>query len=906
MRILLLLLPLVLLAARMQVEWSWFQQFQLEGVLLERWLLQLASAVAALLPIGLAIRWSRSLDPSPETASTVQLEGWRYSLTLLLAIALQLVSLVVINGLILQAIDDAMNLASGWQVSMHQPQLPVLTLISLVAMLQPRLRRWLPWFVSMGVVLIAARAWGVWALAWSIPLAGLQEPFLKADVSFALGRFAALQLLIALLSSGALFCLGHGLQTLLTRPPALSDWSCSVPGPRNRRLLLLMAALVLVLLAGQCWLSRHALLWHQHGIVAGAGWLQQAVTEPFRMLLTVELLLLALAVMLPSSLLLRQRLLVVLAVTLALEFSLTPLSRWLILRPQELSLQTPYLEEAIRSTRHAFQLDRITRGSYKPEPSLTKADLVQGASTLSNLRLWDSAPLLETNRQLQQLRVYYRFPQASVDRYPLSPQGDTPQQVILSARELDQSALPRRSQTWLNRHFVFTHGYGFTVSPVNTRGDDGLPEYFISDLGTDTRIQGNRELGIEREDVERAIPVEDAALYFGMLRSPYAVAPTRVDEFDYPEGDLNVYTHYRGSAGVPIGHWLQRVAAATYLGEPRLLTAGSIDHSSKLLIRREVRERVHAIAPFLDLRGDPYLISIPQAGHPTSASNQHQYWVVEGFTHSSTYPYSSSVSNSDSDRYLRNSVKAVVDAYNGSVQLFISEPDDPLIRGWAQVFPQLFQPLDAMPSSIRDHLRVPEELFDVQVKQLQRYHVEDPRVFYSGDDVWQVPLEVYDGKQISVRPYHITAQVQDRSNSEFLLLQPLTPLARPNLTAWLAARNDGKHYGDLVQIDFPKDTPILGPEQVQALINQDPEISKVFGLWDRGGSQVVQGNLLVVPVGKCLLYVEPVYLRASKGGLPSLTRIVVSDGRTIAMADTLPGAIDRLMQKTLPPVATGS
>ena len=255
--------------------------------------------------------------------------------------------------------------------------------------------------------------------------------------------------------------------------------------------------------------------------------------------------------------------LVVLAVTLALGFSLTPLSRWLILRPQELSLQTPYLEEAIRSTRHAFQLDRITRGSYKPEPSLTKADIVQGASTLSNLRLWDSAPLLETNRQLQQLRVYYRFPQASVDRYPLSPQGDTPQQVILSARELDQSALPRRSQTWLNRHFVFTHGYGFTVSPVNTRGDDGLPEYFISDLGTDTRIQGNRELGIEREDVERAIPVEDAALYFGMLRSPYAVAPTRVDEFDYPEGDLNVYTHYRGSAGVPIGHWLKRVAAAT-------------------------------------------------------------------------------------------------------------------------------------------------------------------------------------------------------------------------------------------------------------------------------------------------------------------------------------------------------
>ena len=906
MRVLLLLLPLVLLAARMQVEWSWFQQFQLETVLLHRWLLQLAGGAAALIPIGLAHRWNRSIDSSPQTGSAARLQGWRYSLVLLLAIALQLVGLGVINLLVLQAMDDVIPLADGWQLGIHQPQLPVLLLISLVAVLQPRLRRWLPLFTSAALVLIAARAWRVWALAWSIQPAGLQEPFLQADVSFALGRFSALQLLIALLSSGALFCLGYGLQTLLTRPPALSDWGCAVPSARNRRLLLSMAAMVLVLLAGQCWLSRHALLWQQHGIVAGAGWLQRAVTEPFRELLTLELLLLALALLLPSSLVLRRRLLIVLAATLILEFSLTPFSRWLILRPQELSLQTPYLEEAIRSTRHAFQLDRITRGSYKPEPSLSQADLEQGASTLRNLRLWDSAPLLETNRQLQQLRVYYRFPQASVDRYPLSLRGGTPQQVILSARELDQSALPRRSQTWLNRHFVFTHGYGFTVSPVNTRGEDGLPEYFISDLGTDTRIQGNRELGIERDDVERAIPVENAALYFGMLRSPYAVAPTRVNEFDYPEGDLNVYTHYRGSGGLPIGHWLQRAAAATYLLEPRLLTAGSIDPTSKLLIRREVRQRVHAIAPFLDLRGDPYLISIPDPVDPAIGSEQHQYWVVEGFTHSSTYPYSAAVSSNDSDRYLRNSVKAVVDAYNGSVQLYISEPDDPLIQGWARVFPQLFQTLEQMPSSIRDHLRVPEELFDVQVKQLQRYHVEDPRVFYSGDDVWQVPLEVYDGEQITVRPYHITAQVLDRSSSEFLLLQPLTPLARPNLTAWLAARNDGDNYGKLVQIDFPKDTPILGPEQVQALINQDPEISKVFGLWDRGGSQVVQGNLLVVPVGQCLLYVEPVYLRASKGGLPSLTRIVVSDGRSIAMADTLPDAIDRLMQKTLPPVATGS
>ena len=323
MRLLLLLFPLVLLAARMQVEWSWFQQFQLENVLLYRWLLQLASSAAALIPIGLAHRWNRSIDLSPKSDTAARLQGWRYSLMLLLAIALQLVGLEVINLLVLQAMGDAISLTGGWQLGIQQPQQPVLILISLVAVLQPRLRRWLPWFMSAVLVLIAARAWSVWALAWSIQPAGLQESFLHADISFALGRFAALQLLIALLSSGALFCLGYGLQNLLTRPPALSDWGCAVPSARNRRLLLPMAAMVLVLVAGQCWLSRHALLWQQHGIVAGAGWLQRAVTEPFRELLTLELLLLALALLLPSSLVLRRRLLIVLAATLVLEFSLS-------------------------------------------------------------------------------------------------------------------------------------------------------------------------------------------------------------------------------------------------------------------------------------------------------------------------------------------------------------------------------------------------------------------------------------------------------------------------------------------------------------------------------------------------------------------------------------------------------
>jgi uncharacterized membrane protein (UPF0182 family) len=588
-----------------------------------------------------------------------------------------------------------------------------------------------------------------------------------------------------------------------------------------------------------------------------------------------------------------------------LEMVTTPLTRWLVVRPREFALQERYLKNAIEATQWGFQLDQIK--SQVDDPSrFSAADREQGASTLENVRLWDSGPLLEANRQLQQLRVYYRFSNAAVDRYPLNQDSDSSQQVIVSARELDQSALPRRSKTWQNRHFIFTHGYGFTVSPVNERRDDGLPSYFIKGLGTETKIAGNPALGIERSEVQDEIPVGDAALYYGMLPSPYAIAPTDIAEFDYPEGDINVMTHYQGSGGVSIGSWLQRCAAAVYLREPRLLFTNAINVDSKLLIRRDVRSRVKAVAPFIDFRGEPYLISIPDSDRDSfnttkaisDQRQQHQYWVVEGYTHSTTVAYSAAVSPDDPDRYLRNSVKAIVDAYNGSIQLFISEPDDPIVSTWARIFPDLFEPMQAMPQLVRDHRRVPEDFFNVQVNQLKRYHVTDPQIFYNGDDVWQVPSEIYGGQKIEVEPYHITAQVQGNDNSEFLLLQPLTPLARPNLTAWLVARNDGDHYGELELIDFPKDKIILGPEQVQALIHQDPDVSEQFGLWDQDDLELVQGNLLVLPVGSGLLYVEPVYLRTRKVGLPSLARIVVSDGRLIAMDQDLNLALDQLMKKS--------
>ena len=864
----------------------------------------------------LAVRgWSRQFRQQKLTSiQGFNLAGWSYGIALLICAFVVMISALLTLDLLALAIRDPFRLGE-WQPHLW-PYNRISSVVALVqvggiglAMAWPLLRPWLARTVAASLVVVVSRGWGIWSLALWIPNESQKDPLLGADLSFGLGRFAGLHLGLELLVLGAAFTLCFELWRVLACSQAISDWASPALAPQQIHLIRSLSALQVLGAAGLVWLSRHQVLWSQHGLVAGAGWLQAHLTLPFRAFATLLLVLIALALLLPFRRRLRQDLALVLATLVALEMVATPLVRWLVVRPQEINLQAPYLAHAIRNTRWGFQLDLIKSEAKEPQSRLSAADRKKGASTLENVRLWDSAPLLEANRQLQQLRVYYRFSNAAVDRYPLNQDSDSAQQVILTARELDQSALPSRSRTWQNRHFIFTHGYGFTVSPVNERSYDGLPSYFISGLGTETRIQGNEALGIGRSEVNEAIPVGDAALYYGMLPSPYAIAPTDIPEFDYPEGDINVTTHYRGSGGVPIGSWLQRFAAAIYLREPRLLITKAINEDSQLLIRRDVRSRVKAIAPFIDFRGEPYLISIPNAEpgsintikHASEQRLQHQYWVVEGYTHSSTLAYSEAASSEDSDRYLRNSVKAIVDAYNGSVRFFISEPNDPIVRAWNRVFPDLMEPMQAMPQYVRDHRRVPEDFFNVQVNQLKRYHVTDPRIFYSGDDVWQVPSEIYAGRKVDVEPYHITAQVQDNENSEFLLLQPLTPLARPNLTAWLAARNDGDHYGELELIDFPKDKNILGPEQVQALIHQDPEVSQQFGLWNQEDLELVQGNLLVLPVGSGLLYVEPVYLRTSKVGLPSLARIVVSDGRSVAMDQSLTLALDQLMKKA-PPV----
>jgi uncharacterized membrane protein (UPF0182 family) len=933
------LLVAPLLAARLWLEWSWFHQFGWGMVLLRRLGLQLCFGLVGLalgmvLQLWLVHFWrgsgsstaseaSAALDgsdrwsPPRDDGRRLALAPAAYAGCLLLLAVAQLLPLSLLLGLARRLLLDPFNSGGleglmplrAWILPPPITQAPI-TILALAALVAALLR-WpltMPRLVagsgSLAAAACLARGWGLWLLALLIPKTGIREPLLGADVRFGLARFPALTVLLCLGVALLSLHLAAALWGQLARPPQLSDGR--FPGFTNRQLIALRLPLGLLMLAvaAAFWLARHQLLLSTEGSVPGAGWVDVHLSLPLRTLSAVLALITAALLLLPlprrgwrGLAFLGSGALMLLA--LLLETLLRPAVQLLVVTPRELEREAPYLRRSIDATRAAFQLDRIRTRNVNPSPRLTREDLASSEATIRNIRLWDSQPMLATNRQLQQLRVFYSFSEPTVDRYRMGEGARGQQQVIITAREIDSSGLPLAARTWLNRHLVFTHGQGFTVSPVNTSGPDGLPEYFISDLGSKSRINGSPELGISREQVKAAIPIGRPSLYFGSLRLPYALAPTQVREFNYPEGDANVYSHYSGVAGVPIGTPFGRLAAALYLGEPRLLVEGALTADTRLLLRREVRDRVSRLVPFVRFEADPYLVSVQldrQSG--PFRSGQHQFWIVDGLTTSRSYPYSAPVPGREDLRYLRNSVKAIVDAYDGRVALYVSEAEDPLIRAWQKLFPELFQPLEAMPPALKAHIRYPIPQFELQTRQLLRYHVTDPAIFYSGDDVWQIPKEIYGSELVPMEPYHISAQLGPELPPEFLLLQPLTPLARPNLVAWLAARSDAPNYGQLELLRFPSQTPILGPEQITALINQNPAISQQFGLWSRSGAQVIQGNLLVMPVGRALLYVEPVYLRARKGGLPTLTRVVVSDGIRIAMEPTLGGAIEALLDSS--------
>jgi uncharacterized protein len=554
--------------------------------------------------------------------------------------------------------------------------------------------------------------------------------------------------------------------------------------------------------------------------------------------------------------------------------------------PNELNVERPYLVNHIAATRAAFDLDAIEVRRFTGEQELTREVFESETATIDNLRLWDYRPLLITFGQDQILRRYYDFLDVDIDRYPI---GDEQRQIMLSARELDIEKLAENARTWTNERLVYTHGYGITAVPVDAVTERGTPDYLVS--------------GINREP---QLPVGQPRIYFGEATDTYVVTGTTTDEFDYPlesetaEGtDSGATTIWDGTTGVSIGNIFSRALFALRFGDFNLLISGQLTDESQILFRRDIAERVGEIAPFLSYDRDPYLVSA--AGRLV--------WVWDAYTATDRYPNAQPLPDGSrfaGANYVRNSVKVVVDAYDGTVRFFLADPDEPIVAAYARIFPGMFEPLSAMPEELAAHLRYPEDLFTAQNEAYRLYHLpateDGATTYYNQDDRWAIPIDVSTGSDEPIEPYYVTMRIPGEEAAEFVLIQPMVPEGRPNMIAWVAARMDPGTYGERIAFRFPTDTSTDGPAQIEARITQNDTIADQFGVWSRSGSQIIRGNLLVLPIGEDgLLYVEPIFLQAEGAPFPEFVRVIMVDQRRVAFAESVEEGLRQILGEAEPP-----
>ncbi|MBI4197642.1 MAG: UPF0182 family protein [Chloroflexi bacterium] len=653
--------------------------------------------------------------------------------------------------------------------------------------------------------------------------------------------------------------------------------------PHMRAHLAVLGALVFFSLAGSHFLDRYELLFQRNGAVVGATYADIHA----RMLALVLLIAFAVAagLMLLATLApaLRgprgTRLIVgaiglwVAAVILAGQLYPLFIQRFSV-EPNELKREEPYIASNIQFTRAAFGLDIIEERPYDYQEAALE-DINASTETVRNVRLWDPRPLLDTYNQIQHLRLYYQFGDVDVDRYVVDSQY---RQVLVGARELIPENLPSDAQNWVNRKLQYTHGYGVAASPVTEFTPEGRPVFFLQDIPPAGKIQ------ITRPEI-----------YFGENTKEYVIVNSLQAEFDHPtQEDLPVYVQYQGPGGVHLSSLLRRLAYAWQFGDINILISDRITPQSRLQYRRAIQQRISTIAPFLTLDRDPYLV-VTQEGRLV--------WIQDAYTTSDRYPYSTpftSPFSGDTFNYIRNSVKVVTDAYSGEMDFYISDPQDPVVNSYAGIFPALFKPLDQMPQDLRAHLRYPEDMFTIQAETYLQYHMRDATQFFNKEDQWSIPIEVFADRQQRVVPYYVIMRLPEANTSEFVLILPFTPADKPNMVAWLAARMDGEHYGKLLSFKFPRGAQIDGPIQIEARIDNDTLISQQFTLWNQVGSRVIRGNLLVIPLGDSVLYVEPIYLQAANVPLPELKRVILGTSKRVVMEPTLDIALNSLFGKALP------
>ena len=549
-------------------------------------------------------------------------------------------------------------------------------------------------------------------------------------------------------------------------------------------------------------------------------------------------------------------------------------------KPSELTKETPYILDNIKFTRLGFGLNKVEVEPFQVGQPMTYDDMKGNDSTIHNIRLWDTRPLLETYRQLQEIRLYYNFQNVDVDRYHLKGKYT---EVALAARELPASQLPARASTWLNIHLKYTHGYGLVMSPVNEITEDGMPNLTVQNIPPSSSV-----LSITRPEI-----------YYGEQTNQYVLVNTKTKEFDYPSGDQDVYTSYQGNGGVQLSNLFRRLIYAWKFSDVNILLTDYLTSASRIMFHRIITDRDRTIAPFLDYDSDPYLV-VGEDGR--------LYWIHDAYTTSSMFPYSQPYYQAQTNtefNYIRNSVKVVIDAYNGDVSYYVTDPSDPLIRTYEKIFPALFKPISEMPAFLRGHIRYPMDLFQIQAEMFKTFHMTNPQVFYNQEDLWSLPTEVYDQQERPMLPYYIIMRLPGTKSEEFILMVPFTPSNKNNMVAWLCARCDGDNYGQLVEYSLSKEKLIYGPLQIDARINQKPDISSELTLWGQMGSSVIRGNLLVIPIEHSFLYVEPVYLQSEQSKMQELKRVIVALGNKLEMRDNLDDALRAVFSlDTIPPVQT--
>jgi uncharacterized membrane protein (UPF0182 family) len=640
-------------------------------------------------------------------------------------------------------------------------------------------------------------------------------------------------------------------------------------------------AVLLVILAWQVLLARYPYLWDDHQTFSGVTYVEANYLLPAMKWVAVALVLAAL-VSLVNAFAFRKVRLLIAAVTVP--FVVYIIGTMLVpayvtsfvVKPNELGRESPYIEHNITWTRRAFGIDRIEQRNFEADSAIEAFDIQNNRPTLDNIRLWDWRALQDTLKQIQAIRTYYDFPDVDVDRYQIDGQG---RQVMIAARELNDSKLPESSRNWINEKLIYTHGYGVTMNTANGFTPEGMPQFILSNMPI--------------ESTGKEIKVNRPQIYYGQETNTDVYVKTKQKEFDFPQGESYTVTSYEGTGGIRIGSGLRRLMLSWALGDlSKLPFSDDVTADSRVMIHRNIREIVDGLAPFLIYDRDPYIVSGNDGG---------LYWMIDAFTESSNYPYSTHHKVDPNEiNYIRNSVKVVIDAYNGSVHFYVFDPQDPLIAAYRAIFPTLFEDAGKMPADLRAHVRYPETLVRTQGEMFSLYHTPNTKVFFQREDVWsvatQVVLDDQEKKAVQpIDPYYVLMQLPgEQQKSEFALILPFTPASRNNMIGWMAGRSDGDNYGKLLVYDFPKSRLIDGPLQIEARIDQNAQLSGQFSLWNQQGSRVVRGHLLVIPIGRSLLYVEPIYLRAESSPMPELRLVVLATQDRLAYGSNFEEALDKL------------